>query len=44
MNNWTKILPLIFIEWLAKRNLSKIKVNGEDGVRPYKNVFITFEK
>ena len=40
MRAWTKILPFVFIEWYAKRNLERHRMMGIDVLKPYPNVSI----
>ena len=44
MKTWTKILPFIFIEWFARRFLSKNTLGGVGVVEPYPGVWISEER
>jgi hypothetical protein len=40
VKKWTRILPLCFVAWFARRRLMRIPVNGVAYVQPYKDVLI----
>lgn len=45
MKNWTKLLPLLLVEYIAKKHLERHRIS-ELGVAviPYKNVLFIIEK
>ena len=46
LNSWTKILPFIIVEYLARRRCERIRLQGRSGlyVIAYRDTIIKLEK
>lgn len=44
MQFWTKILPVFFVEWFAKKHLERHTIGKETIVMPYKGVYFVVKK
>ncbi len=40
MKWWTRLLPLAFVAWFARRNCEVFVIQGESYVRPFNDVLI----
>jgi len=43
MKPWTKLLPFFFVQWYARRHLSKNTLGGKSGVWAYRDTFIAMK-